>query len=923
MPSLPTGTVTFLFTDIEGSTTLLQRLGDRRYAEVLAEHQRLLRDAFAQGHGQEVDTQGDAFLVAFSRAKDAVTAAVAAQQALTKHAWPDGAPLRVRMGLHTGEPVSRTKGYVGLDVHRASRICAAGHGGQILVSQTVKDLVALDLPPGVSLRDLGLHRLKDLREPEHLLQVVHSDLPTDFPALKSLDARPNNLPRQLTTFIGREKEMADVKRLLSSAHLVTLIGSGGAGKTRLAIQLAADVVEAYPDGVWLAEFAPVANPALVPKTVGSALNVPEQPGREITETLVDALRDKAMLVLMDNCEHLLAACADLAAVLLRRCPQVRILATSREALGVPGERVWRIPSLSLPDVRSLPPREDLVLYEAVRLFVDRAMATVPEFTVTGENASAVVQVCGRLDGIPLAIELAAARVRVLTVGQIAARLDDRFRLLTGGSRMVLPRHQTLQGAIDWSYNLLSESERVLLRRLSVFAGGWTLEAAESVCVGGSVDTAGMLDLLTSLVDKSLVIAEPHGGETRYRLLETVRQYGRERLEESGETAEIRARHRDWYLEFAKLAEPKLRTAEQDAWIPRLAVEHDNFRTALTSSLAEMRAAAGRMTADADPEVRLAGALWWFWFIGGHFSEGRRWFEQILAVSEGAPSPLRARALLGQGLLTFMQGDLRGGTALLEESLRLSQATEDRRGTAWATGWLSVPAKYAGDYERAMRYINESLVLWRQLADPWGIAWKVMGLGSILAAQGETQRADSLFNEALVLCRQVGDKWMTALTLHYSAYAAIARGDTREALPLVEESLSLFRAIGARREVPRALGNLGLIALDRCDHGRAAAAFRESLTLFREVGDKRGIALCFERLARVAGAQRRLTRAARLLGAFEVLREALGAADEFGGGDDGATVRTEMGDDAFEAAQAEGWAMTLEQAIEYALATQTN
>jgi predicted ATPase/class 3 adenylate cyclase len=883
MAFLPTGTVTFLFTDIEGSTTLLQRLGDRRYAEVLEDHRRILRDAFMEGHGQEIDTQGDAFLVAFSRARDALGTAVAAQRAIARHVWPDGASLRVRMGLHTGEPLSRDTGYVGIDVHRAARIAAAAHGGQILLSDVTHGLVMRDLSEGMNLRYLGEHRLKDLAHQHRLFQVVAAELPVDFPPIRSLAIFPNNLPRQLTSFVGREHEMAEIQQLLSAAYLVTLAGSGGAGKTRLALQLAVDVVEDYRDGVWLAEFAPLADPALVPKTVASILNLPEQPGRDMTDTLVDALRPKALLLLFDNCEHLLAACRDLAATILHKCPHVRILATSREGLGVPGEALWRVPSLSVPeDVRHLPPPGELVLFDAVRLFVDRAVAAAPGFTVTRENAPAVAQVCQRLDGIPLAIELAAARVKVLAVEQIAARLDDRFRLLTGGSQLVLPHHQTLRGAIDWSYNLLSETERVMLRRLSVFAGGWTLEAAESICAVGSVDAAGILDLLTSLVDKSLVIAEPHGGETRYRLLETVRQYARDRLAESGESAQINGRHRGWYREFVELAEPKLRTAEQDAWISRLEVEHDNLRGALTWSLAEMRAAAGGTTPAADLGLRLAGALWWFWFIRGHFSEGRRWLQQMLGVGEGAPTSLRGRGLVGQGVLTLMQGDLRGGTALLEESLRLSHAAEDFLGTAWATGWLGVPALHAGDNKRAMTYFDESLGLWRQLGDPWGIAWMAGGLGNVLALEDETQRAVSLLNEALGLCRKVGDKLVTALTLHHSAYLAIARGDTEEALPLVEETLSLVRALGARREIPRALGNLGLIAHRRGDYGRAAAAFRESLALFREVGDKRGIALCFERLPRVAGAQRRLTRAARLFGASEALREVIGVAEAVSG-----------------------------------------
>ncbi len=458
MPSLPTGTVTFLFTDIEGSTTLLQRLGDRRYAEVLAEHQRLVRDAFAKGNGQEIDTQGDAFLVAFSRARDAVATAVAAQQALMKHPWTDGASLRVRMGLHTGEPVGATDRYVGLDVHRAARICSAGHGGQILLSDAVSGLAARDLPPGVSLRDLGTHRLKDLREPEHLFQVMHPDLPTDFPPLKSLDALPNNLPRQLTSFVGRDREMAEVKKLLATTCLVTLTGAGGSGKTRLALHVATDVLERYPDGVWLAQLAPLSEPALVPKAVASALDIPEQPARLLTDTVVDYLRSRSLLLLLDNCEHLLQACADLANVLLQACPNLCILATSREALGIAGELTYRVPSLSLPDLKRLPSPESLTQYEAVRLFVERAAFSKPGFQITSSNAAAVAQVAHRLDGIPLAIELAAARVKALPVDVIAARLDDQFRLLTGGSRTGLPRHQTLRATLDWSYNWLSEQE---------------------------------------------------------------------------------------------------------------------------------------------------------------------------------------------------------------------------------------------------------------------------------------------------------------------------------------------------------------------------------------------------------------------------------------------------------------------------------
>ncbi len=875
MPALPTGTVTFLFTDIEGSTTLLQRLGDRRYAEVLAEHRRLLREAFAEGHGQEVDTQGDAFLVAFSRARDAVGTAVAAQRALTGHAWPDGALLRVRMGLHTGEPVSETGGYVGLDVHRAARVCSAGHGGQILLSQAVGILAAPDLPPGVSLRDLGTHRLKDLREPEHLLQVVHPDLRADFPPVKSLDVFPNNLPVQLTSFIGREQEQAEVRRLLSATRLLTLTGSGGAGKTRLALQVAADVTKGYPDGVWLAELAPIADPALVPKTVASALGVPEQPGRDMTETLVDALRPKALLLVLDNCEHLLAACADLAAALLRACPQVLILATSREGLGVPGETVWRVPSLSLPDdVHHLPSSVDLVLYDAVRLFVDRAVVTTPGFAVTNQNAPAVAQVCKRLDGIPLAIELAAARVKVLAVEQIAARLDDRFRLLTGGSRTVLPRHQTLQAAMDWSYHLLSEPERMLLRRLSVFTGGWTLEAAEAVSSGNGVETDKILDLLTSLVDKSLVLAETQRGEARHRLLETVRQYGRDRLGEAHEAAIVRRRHRDWYLRLAEEAEPNLRGPEQLAWLERLETEHDNFRAALEWSTTE--------SDGAEATVRLAGALYWFWFVRGYWTEARRWLDTALARGTDASPFVLPKTIAAAVYFAWRLGDHARATALGEQGLALCRRLGDQKHAA-------------------------SLLIW---------------LGISALRQGNDDRARALYEESLHSSRALGDTWLTALALSQLGILASHLSDHEEASRLLTESLALMKALGDRYMIAYILSIQGGAARRQGDTEQAAARYVESLVLSRPFVEWWTSGRSLEGLAWVASVKGHLQKAARLFGAAEVVRETVGDYITVLARPTHescvASVRAGMGDAAFSAAWAEGRAMTLEQAIEYAL-----
>ncbi|HLW58298.1 MAG TPA: tetratricopeptide repeat protein [bacterium] len=876
MPSLPTGTVTFLFTDIEGATTLLQRLGDRRFAEVLAEHQRLLREAFAKGSGQEIDTQGDAFLVAFSRARDAVATAVAAQQSLMKHTWPDNASIRVRMGLHSGEPISNADRYVGVDVHRAARIGAAAHGGQILLSDAVSGLAARDLHPSIRLRDLGLHRLKDLREPEHLLQVVHPDLPADFPPVQSLDAIPNNLPLQLTSFIGREREKAEVNRLLSATRLLTLTGSEGAGKTRLALQAAAEALEQFPGGVWFVELAPLSDSSHVMKAVASSMGVPEQPGRRLTDTLADALRFKSALVILDNCEHLVGACAHLASVLLGACPNLRILTTSREALALLGETTWRVPSLSVPDPRHLPTLDRFMQYDAVRLFVNRAVASEPQFAVTSTNASAVAQICHRLDGIPFAIELAAARIKVLAAEQIATRLDDRFRLLTGGSRTALPRQQTLRGAMDWSYDLLSPKERTALHRMSVFAGRWTIDAAEAVCSGDSIEAADILDLLTQLVNKSLVVVDTQGGEARYRLLETVREYGRARLQEAGEADGVQRRHRDWYLGLAERAEPELHGPNQIAWLERLEENHDNLRAALAWSKADAGADAGGL--------RLAAALCDFWDIHGHFAEGRAWLDEMLALHKGAAPVLRVKALNRVGHLAHRQGDYAQVPALCGEALTLSQAEGDTTGSAEALHYLAHAAEGADDLPRAADLLERSVTLHRAARNTFELGRALNCLANTARAEANYPNATGLYEEALTLFHNLGDKQGKEMVLHNLGYAVLRQGNRQ----------------------------------------RSWALFRESLALAEELGDRRVMIKC---LVGLAGASADTTRAATLFGAAETLMSTASIRLEpFNRRDCDhymTVTKSQLAEPAFSKAWAEGRTMTLEQAIEYALAPESN
>jgi len=961
--TLPSGTLTYLLTDVEASTELWEHEPDSM-REALARHDALI-ETEAEGHrGTLVRPrgEGDSRFAVFPRATDAVTAACAIQQRLQVEPWRTSRPLRVRMALHTGEADLRDGDYYGSAVNRCARLRALAHGGQILLSATTARLVQEGITGETGLRDLGQHHLKDLQQPEQVFQLTHPTLAADFPALRSLESLPNNLPIQLTSFIGREKEMAEVKRHLAEARLLTLTGSGGAGKTRLALQVAADVLDSYPDGTWLVELASVTDGALMPQAVASALKVAEAQGNSITTTLLNWLAGKRLLLLLDNCEHLIQPSAELVEALLRASPTLWVLATSREALAIAGETAWLVPSLALTDTASLEaPGADVKTLaaqsEAVRLFIDRAVASQPSFTLTDRNAAAVAQICRRLDGIPLAIELAAARVKALSAEQISARLDDRFRFLTGGSRTAVPRQQTLQALIDWSYSLLTDPERLLLRRLSVFLGGWTLPAAEVVCAGDGLESSEVLDLLSQLLNKSLVAAETLEGESRYRLLETIRQYARGKLFDSGETPRVADRHLDYFLRFAEKAEQYFSGSEQLAWLDRLQTEHDNLRAAIEWSRSG--------TAETAASLRLVGALWEFWYLRGFISEGRRHLQLALVENANAPAGTRARALTGASLLAHAQGDYEQGPVLIEESLALSRQAGGRKELMEALGVAGILAEYREDYERAKRMQEESLAVARELQDKAGMARALVRRGNLglvdldqhrqaramieegRALYGELDhrfgialslrllavaysidskldRAFFLLQESLALSRELGDKGGIAFCTLGLAFITIERGDYDAAKSLSEEGYALYHQLGNKWGIAGSQNFLAYLAAREGDYPRATALAQTSITLFSELRDKTGVQYCLQILAMVAEGEGSPERAVLFIAAADDVRvrrippvwSLRPFTFDYKGYE--SRLREKLGADAYDRAWALGRSWTLSESIAHAL-----
>lgn len=813
--ALPVGTVTLVLADTEGSSRLWER-GPDEMRTATARLDSIVDEAVGAHDGVRPVEQGegDSFVAGFSRASDAAESTLEILRTLSS----ESSPIALRVGIHTGEVQTREGVYVGVEVNRCARLRDVAHGGQIVLSRATHDLVVDHLPKGATLRDLGSHRLRDLARPEQIFQLCHPDLSSEFPPLRSLDAMPNNLPVQLTSFVGRRAEMGEVRRLLEETRVLTLTGAGGCGKTRLALHVAADILDAFPDGVWLVDLARISDADLVPQTVATTLGYKQEQGRSFTESLVAHLAKSQTLLLLDNCEHVVETVASLTESLLTGCPAVTVLATSRELLGVPSEVTWMVPSLSVPDERSPARIETVSQYEAVQLFIERATRTRPSFQVTNDNAPAVAQICHRLGGIPLAIELAAARSRVLTPQQISDGLIKRFELLAGGARTVVPRHQTLRASMDWSYELLSEEERILLRRLSVFAGGFTLEAAEEV-FGES-----LLDLLTQLVDRSLVVMTESGEAARYNLLETVRQYGAERLLDAGESGEIRDRHLSYFIRFAEEAEPNLTRSEQDTWLARLDVEHGNLRAAFDWAQEHDY-----------PEsmLRLAGAVWVFWMERGHFGEGRR---RLLAAAEHGmeTSPtLRARALIGAAHMEeFLAENLEWGT---HASQALERAGDDVALKGYSLERLGFLTQYL-DLDAGLAQLDEGEAFAREVGDDLLLAEVLRSKGLALIIHGLPGLARPPLEEAIAVARRWGNRYLQRRAEVWLALTVLRTGDMRTAEPLLEVLLAGCREAGDDFWLGHALGFLAIARASTGSYESARTCAEECLAIADETGN---------------------------------------------------------------------------------------
>ena len=918
--AIPSGTITLLFTDIQGSTKLWEA-EPGPMAAALRRHDEILRTAIESSGGFVFKTVGDAFCAAFETAQAAVAAALAAQQELGAQAWPTSRPILVRMGLHSGACEERDGDYFGPVVNRAARLEAAAHGGQVLVSGTTADLLAGSLPVGAGLRDLGLHRLKDLGRPEQICQLTAEFLTAAFPPLASLDNPdlPNNLPTLVSAFVGRDREIAEVRELIGASRLVTLTGAGGSGKTRLALQAAAEQIGRVTDGVWLTELAPLTDGSQIAGAVAGALGIQDPGGPMTTGAVVRALTSQDTLLVLDNCEHLIDAAAKFCEQVMLHAPRVRFLVTSREPLGIGGERVYRVPSLSLPTADA-DSAEDLAGSDAVLLFAERARAHQPDFVIDEQAAPLAATICRRLDGIPLALELAAARLSSMSLEQIAARLDQRFRLLTGGSRNAMPRQQTLQATVDWSFSLLTQPERNVLTRLSVFAGGFDLAAAEAIFLTEGIDALDLLDLLGSLVDKSLVIADHIPSAVRYRLLETIRQYSAQELlrsEGDDSVLEVRGQHAKYYRALAEAAEPHLKGRGQGEWLRRLDLEWDNMRAALAHLAAERRA----------DDIRGMGAsLLVFAMTRGH-TDLLAYLRPAVDEAGAAPSVELAEAMTVTGVLIGLlhradPSEMPIARDYAERALAMAQELGDRRAEAHALGKLQESAFVVGDLATMRQLAERGAVIARELGDKELLGQQLAGLAA--ASSGEEQRQLRL--EVLACARGTGDDLLAINELNHLFGLELHAGNVEESAPYLEEAVVLAERVGGELLQHLVRTNLVLLRLIQGRHAEAVPLVRQVLHTGRRLGPSIPVSEMIFAAACCAAFEGDYLRAATLHGAGDADIEAAlairminwSAAEQSLREREQQLVREKLGDEAYEEAYRAGTRLTLARATDLGL-----
>ena len=825
----PSADTAFLFTDIEGSTRLWEREPERM-RPALASHDALIRMVVESHHGTVVKMIGDGVHAVFDDALDAVTATLQLQQALADPAATNGVALKVRCGMHVGVVERRDNDYFGSAVNRAARIMGAAHGGQIILSQAVADRIAGRLPPSVSLRDLGAVRLRDLARPQQVYQVIHPELRQDFPALRSLEATPNNLPLQATSFVGRESELAELRSLLPNTRLLTLLGAGGLGKTRLSLQLGAETLDDFPDGVWFVELAPIADALVVPQTVASVLGVRGEPGQSVEEALHAFAKDRRLLLVLDNCEHLAQASADMIDGILRSSRDVKVVASSRVPLRVGGETTYSVTPLATPD-----PDHDLGLAalarcEAVRLFQDRALAVQPAFRLTEQNSAAVAAICHQLDGIPLALELAAARVRALSVGEVALRLTDRFRILTGGYRTALPRQQTLRACIDWSYDLLTPPERIAFQRLAVFAGGWTLKAAEAVCAGDEIDASDVLDLVTHLVEKSLVMTNAESA--RYQFLETIREYSLERLCATAEQDSVRRRHLAYFATLAEEATPELVGPKPGEVLARLDAEQKNIFAA--------HAWTGLDDRDAELAMRLAVATFHVWTHRGSLAVGYRLLVETLNRPHAQARTLaRSRAIAAAGNFAMLLGNYADAQKRAEESLAIAREIGDKGRVAMTLQLLGMAVSEQGDRAAALEHFEESLAMIREIGPPRRLAAALQNLAHWHTDGGDSVAAEAVLEQTLALAHELGDRGgNTAAAMTNLAGLAVKRGAYVRARELLFEAADISQEIGSRYAGGLSLNGAMELAAYLGEWIRAARLVGATKALSAQTGNRR-------------------------------------------------------------------------------------